>query len=134
MILMFMLFMHVIDDFHLQGCLATLKQKKYWFEECEKLAKSGGTGMAHWVGLFGYDWIPSLLMHAFQWSFMVMLPIFVVKKEMSMAYIIALIANTIVHAIVDHFKCNRLQINLIIDQFLHIVQIVITYAVLVRAL
>lgn len=129
-ILMFMLFLHVIDDFHLQGCLATLKQKKYWYEECEKLAKHEDTGMIHWIELFGHDWIPSLLMHAFQWSFVVMLPIFFAQKTMSTAYIIALFSNTIFHAIVDHFKCNELKINLIIDQTLHIIQIMITYAVL----
>ena len=32
-ILFLMLLMHYIEDFHLQGCLANLKQKKWWEKE-----------------------------------------------------------------------------------------------------
>ena len=31
-ILFLMLLMHYIEDFHLQGCLANLKQKKWWVD------------------------------------------------------------------------------------------------------
>ena len=39
-ILFIMLLMHYIEDFHLQGCLANLKQKKWWIDElCKKFGK-----------------------------------------------------------------------------------------------
>ena len=65
-IVMLMIFMHIVDDYYLQGWLASAKQKKYWEENApEKLYRS--------------DYIWALIMHSFSWAFMIMLPIAVVK-------------------------------------------------------
>ena len=40
------------------------------------------------------------------------------------------IGNTIIHAVVDNLKANKLKINLVVDQSIHILQIIITYIIL----
>lgn len=117
-ILIWMLFCHVVDDYYLQGCLAQLKQRKYWEENApdEK---------------YKNDYIVALLCHAFSWAFMIMLPILVwLKFYPPVAYYIALCVNWIIHAIVDDAKANKGTINLITDQSTHLMQIVMTYFIL----
>lgn len=114
-ILLWMIFCHVVDDYYLQGCLANLKQKKFWEENAPQK-------------LYKYDYIVALLMHAFSWSFMIMLPILVNQKsDPSPMYFICLLGNMILHAKVDNEKANKYTINLIIDQTIHILQIIVTF-------
>ena len=62
-----MIFLHIIDDYVLQApCLCDLKQKSFW----EKNAPQT---------MYKNDYIIALIMHAFSWSFMIMLPIAVAK-------------------------------------------------------
>ena len=42
-------------------------------------------------------------------------------------YVGAIISNTEIHMYVDNLKANELKINLIVDQSIHIAQIIITY-------
>lgn len=59
---------------------------------------------------------------------MIMLPIaYVSDWKMSVGFIIAFIINMSIHAIIDDLKANRKKINLIVDQAIHIVQIVATF-------
>lgn len=111
--LLLMIFLHIVDDYYLQakGCLALLKQKKYW-EENEP-AES-----------YKYDYIWALIMHSCSWAFMIMLPLairssFDIEKEFVIIYVI----NVVVHAITDDLKANKRQINLWQDQCIHILQI-----------
>ena len=94
-----MLFMHIIDDYVLQApCLCDLKQKSFW----EKNAPQP---------LYRYDYIVALLMHAFSWSFMVMLPIAIALGfNIDTNFIIMLGANTLFHALIDDLiaEINRL--------------------------
>jgi len=63
-ILLAMIFCHIIDDYCLQqGCLSKLKQKKFWEENAPQK-------------MYRYDYIVALIIHAFSWTFMMMLPIF----------------------------------------------------------
>ena len=56
-ILLLMIFLHIVDDYYLQGWLASAKQKKYWQDNApEKLYK------------YDYDW--ALIMHSFSWTYM----------------------------------------------------------------
>lgn len=57
-----MLFCHIVDDYYLQGILASMKQKKWWQENAPDK-------------LYEYDYLIALLMHGFSWAFMIMLPI-----------------------------------------------------------
>lgn len=113
-VVLLMIFCHIVDDYYLQGWLASAKQKKYWKENApEKLYK--------------FDYVWALIMHSFSWSFMVMLPIaFVNNFEISIWFLIAFFINLAIHAFTDNLKANKLKINLWIDQIIHLCQIIIT--------
>lgn len=113
-----MLFCHIVDDYYLQGILASMKQKKWW--------KSNAPEQ-----LYQYDYIIALVMHGFSWAFMVMLPIAVFYHfNVSGLFCMLLLVNCAIHAVVDNAKANLLKINLVTDQVLHIAQISLTYIAL----
>lgn len=118
-ILITMIFLHIIDDYKLQGILASMKQKKWWKEQKE------------YKNMYKYDYIIALLTHSFSWSFMIMLPIaFILKFDIDW-WAIAYIVNMIIHAVVDDLKANKFKINLVIDQSIHLVQIIVTWLIFV---
>ena len=112
--LLLMIFCHIVDDYYLQGWLASAKQKKYWQENApEKMYK--------------YDYIWALIMHSFSWTFMVMLPIaYSLSFSLNISFLIAFVVNVSIHAITDDLKANERIINLWEDQTIHLFQIVIT--------
>lgn len=116
-ILFVMIFAHIVDDYYLQGILASLKQKSWWEKQ------------ENYKPLYKYDYIVALIMHAFSWSFMISLPI--LYLGFTKWIVVEIILNTIVHGIVDDLKANKGKINLIVDQSIHIVQILITWILLV---
>lgn len=118
-ILLSMIFLHIIDDYKLQGILASMKQKKWWEEQKE------------YKNLYKYDYIPALIEHSFSWTFMIMLPIAVMLRFDIGWWVIAYIVNMIVHAFVDNLKANQFKINLVVDQTIHIVQIVVTWLIFI---
>lgn len=110
-IILWMIFMHIVDDYYLQGWLASAKQKSWW----EKNSPDE---------LYKRDYIMALFMHAFSWTFMIMLPVFYVYKfALSWPFLIAFVANLIIHAYVDNLKANKKKINLRQDQLIHLLQI-----------
>lgn len=116
-ILFVMIFAHIVDDYYLQGILASLKQKSW------------GENQKSYKPLYKYDYIVALIMHAFSWSFMISLPI--LYLGFTKWIVVEIILNTIIHGIVDDLKANKGKINLIVDQSIHIVQILITWILLV---
>lgn len=109
-----MIFFHIVDDYYLQGWLASAKQKEYW----QKNAPDR---------LYRYDYIWALIMHSFSWTFMIMLPVayyhnFYVGSWFEGFFFV----NIIIHAVVDDLKANKKLINLWIDQNIHMWQIAIT--------
>lgn len=118
-VLLLMIFLHIVDDYYLQGWLASAKQKKYWEENApDKMYKND------------YKW--ALLMHSFSWSFMIMLPIvFVMNFCIDFVFVIWFIFNIVVHMFTDDLKANKREINLIQDQFVHLNQIFITFLVFI---
>ena len=110
-----MIFLHIVDDYYLQGWLASAKQKKNWQNNVpEKMYK--------------YDYIWALIMHSFSWSFMIMLPIaYNANFEIGIGYIVAFIVNLAIHAFVDDLKANKRKINLWVDQLIHMAQIWFTF-------
>ena len=71
-----MIFAHIVDDYYLQGWLASAKQKKYWKENAPD-------------ELYKYDYIMALIMHSMSWSFMIMLPIAIfMQLEISLKFMI----------------------------------------------
>ena len=114
-VLLWMVFNHVFDDYHLQGILANMKQKSWWQENAPQ-------------DMYKYDYIVALLMHSISWAFLIMLPIVVWNGfATNIGFEWAFIFNVAIHALVDDLKANKHRINLITDQSLHIMQIMITY-------
>ena len=116
MIFLTMIFLHIIDDYYLQGILAQMKQKKFWKEQAPD-------------ELYKYDYIWALIMHAFSWTFMIMLPLIFVSL-ISPAFYIIFVVNLAVHAYVDNLKANKHKINLWQDQLIHLAQIILTFIIL----
>lgn len=117
-----MLFCHIVDDYYLQGILASMKQKVWWQKNApQKLYKS--------------DWLIALIEHSFSWAFMTSLPLIIyyyINSINMLPIIIAMLVNTAIHAIVDNEKANKFTINLCIDQSIHIFQLIITWALLAQ--
>lgn len=113
-IVLLMIFLHIVDDYYLQGILASMKQKKFWKENApDKLYK--------------YDYIWALIMHSFSWAFMVMLPVAFVKGfDLDIWFFVVFALNLIIHAITDDLKANKKILTLWTDQLIHICQIVNT--------
>lgn len=115
MIPLSMLFMHVLDDFCLQGILASMKQKEWWVKQ------------EGYKEIYKYDYIVALFMHSFSWTFMIMLPIAIsMQFNLSVGFVVAFGINQLIHAVVDDLKANRKKINLCIDQGIHMIQIGVT--------
>ena len=120
-LLIFMLLAHIIDDYYLQGWLASAKTKNWW----EKNAPNK---------LYSKDYIMALFCHSLSWSIMVFLPILIYSLynqiDLNWFYLVLPI-NLIIHAIIDDLKANKFKINLIIDQSIHFIQIFITWLIFV---
>ena len=115
-LLIAMLYCHVLDDFCLQGILASLKQKSWWEENYPNK-------------LYKYDYIISLFIHAFSWTCSIHIPLFIYGAIFGICgcnWLISatlFISSLLIHAYVDNLKANKKKINLCIDQLVHIVQI-----------
>ena len=121
-LLLGMLFAHLVDDYYLQGFLASAKQKSWWKENAPDK-------------LYRYDYIIALIEHAFSWTFVTMLipAIYLLKTTGSIqsTYIALFILNWIIHAMIDNAKANLKKINLVQDQLSHIFQIYMTWFCLI---
>lgn len=117
-IVLLMIFAHIVDDFYLQSksIVVSLKQKKWWKENQPEV-------------LYEYDYIVGLVVHSFSWAFMIMLPLawYFYDFKVDIIFFFILLINMTIHALVDHLKANKLKINLITDQTLHLLQILATY-------
>lgn len=114
-VLLWMIFFHIVDDYYLQGWLASAKQRSWWETNAPE-------------ELYKHDYICALIMHSISWTFMIMLPIayyhgFDINKTFTILFII----NALSHAVIDDKKANRKTINLWQDQLFHIMQIVLTF-------
>ena len=113
-VLLSMFFLHIVDDYYLQGVLANLKQRKWWRNNAPDK-------------LYRYDYLIALVEHAFSWSFMIHIPIMVYFKGSITLLPISIIVNMMIHAFIDDLKANKRIINLITDQVFHFIQIVVTF-------
>ncbi len=120
-LLYIMIFLHIVDDYYLQGILASMKQKSWW----EKNAPDQ---------LYKNDYKVALIEHAFSWTFMVMLPITVLmvanNNILIIPWSIAFVVNWIIHGWVDHLKANVKNCSLVVDQIIHACQIFATWCVM----
>lgn len=112
------LMLHFIADFTLQGCLANLKQKKWWIEECEKYNID--------FTKYKYDYICGLICHSLYWTLITFAPVIFFTNLSNMGIAMVVIGNMCFHTVIDHFKANKFYINLVEDQILHLGQIILT--------
>lgn len=120
-LLLSMVFFHIIDDYRLQGILASMKQKEWWEKNYPE-------------EIYKYDYIPALLEHAFSWTFMIHIPVFVYSFLFGMnmpliCMIFYFLITWFIHTIIDNAKANQKSINLCIDQTIHICQILMLWFV-----
>lgn len=123
LLLLLMLFLHIVDNYYLQGWLASAKQKNWW----QKNAPDK---------LYSNDYIMALCEHAFSWTFMTMLIpsvyLYVNPDNLYLKlYLFIFCLNWAIHCIVDDLKANKRKINLIQDQLIHICQVFITWFVFI---
>lgn len=128
LILVIIVFLHIVDDYYLQGVLASMKQKSWW----ERQYTGSLAHKQEQREKYGRDYLIALAAHAFSWSFMVNIPWLIMAfmyPPLVSAYIITLVVNALVHAYVDNIKANYLKINLIQDQTLHLIQLIVTWSI-----
>ena len=121
LILFTMLFLHIVDDYYLQGILAKLKQKSWWEENAPD-------------SLYKNDYKVALAEHAFSWTFMIMLPITLMIADndtLVIPWCIIFLMNLLIHAWIDHLKANVHNCSLFVDQTIHICQVLTTWAVMI---
>lgn len=118
-VLAVMLLGHLVSDYTLQGWLADGKQKLWW-------RKMFGGHEDAVPDKYKYDYIAALVCHALYWSILICIPFYASKF-----FIVAILVNAVVHAVIDDLKANRNAINLVTDQCLHLAQILVTFAILV---
>lgn len=121
LVLLIMVFCHIVDDYYLQatGALAQMKQRSWWEKEYPDRK-------------YRHDYIIALAVHSFSWAFMVLFPtVIYMNWNPPELFLLLFFVNALVHGIVDHMKANLLIINLIVDQTIHMVQIVVTYLILI---
>lgn len=141
-LLMMMVTLHVFADFHLQGILANMKQREWWYHSIQDAvvdserrhnrgadldSKEASAFVDMRMKMYGKDYIAALWLHAFEWSFIVCIPLmwFV---EMNWVGAALVLLNTVLHAYIDDLKCNQMEISLVTDQCCHLVQILCTLA------
>ena len=125
LLLLTMIFLHIVDDYYLQGWLASAKQKSYWEQNAPD-------------ELYKHDYIMALFMHSFSWAFMIMVvpsvyTLINTTNTNNASLVIALffLINLCIHMVVDNSKANLKKINLVQDQLCHLVQILVTWGVFV---
>lgn len=106
---------HCIGDYVLQtDFIAKAKSPKFWKETNDK-----------------NGWIPVLIAHSLIWSFCTFVPLlhFYDENFAIWLFIYSFIINAFIHFFVDWLKCAG-RSNMLIDQCIHLFQILITLLVL----
>ena len=117
-VLIFMILCHIIDDFVLQGWLASAKQENWW-------KKQEG-----YNDLYKNDYKMALFIHSLEWSIMIHLPIIVFYNfQVTIGILISILGNCYLHYLIDDLKANLKVFTLIIDQIFHIIEVILFWAI-----
>ena len=112
------LFFHIIADYSLQGVLAQMKTVRFWKDLKERESKRQDG-----FKISTKDWLMPMIEHSFMWSFIVHLPIMIFYTVNPMIILISILTHTCFHFLIDSLKANANAINLITDQFAHMIQL-----------
>ena len=140
-ILFLMLLMHYIEDFHLQGCLANLKQKKWWIDE---LCKSFNVDDEReeireqilTTTIYKNDYKMSLFAHSIENALFIMLPLIIdlliseFTHHLNNTWIFFVPSTILIclsHYGIDNDKANKMNINLVQDQLYHLCIILLIF-------
>lgn len=115
------LLLHLIADYTLQGCLANLKQRKWWIET----GKANGMSMQE-IAKYKHDYKCGMLCHSLYWTLITFFPLIFLSDHCGWAIAILVGVNTAIHYVVDDLKANQGKLTLWEDQGLHLLQIVLT--------
>lgn len=124
-ILIGMIWCHIIDDYILQTTpLVNMKQKDWWTKITDK-------------DMYKNDYKAALLCHAFSWSCSIsVIPlVYTIINRDSIPHlegilfllVLMFLANLITHYNVDDLKANKKLINLVVDQSIHLGQVLFTF-------
>ena len=117
--LLAMLFMHIVDDYYLQGILAKMKQKSWWEEQVPDLDSS----------MYRNDYLAALIAHAFSWTCCVLTLPALVWGVQGWPLLMLAVINTGIHAAVDDGKANDRLYGLVTDQLLHVFQVITLWGI-----
>jgi hypothetical protein len=131
-----MLLMHYIEDFHLQGCLANLKQKKWWEKEvaenlfhCKYDENRPRRKALLRYSRYKNDYKMSLFVHSIENALFVMLPLIVDTliseythhvQNIWILFVPSVVLICVSHYLIDDSKANKMKINLVQNQLLHL--------------
>lgn len=119
-LLILMIYLHILDDYKLQGVLASMKQEEWWKKQ-EGYSK-----------FYENDYVMALFEHALCWSISINLPLLFYdffKNDLNgiLTILGLIICNMLWHGCIDDLKANQKKINLVTDQLLHLVQIFVSW-------
>lgn len=118
--LLAMLFMHIADDYYLQGILAKMKQRSWWDNQVQELDES----------IYRNDYKMALAEHAFSWTCCVLALPALVWGVPGWLLLQLVVVNTAMHAIVDDGKANAKVLNLVDDQLMHVAQVLLMWMII----
>ena len=118
-LLVFMFFAHIVDDYYLQGWLASAKQKEWWEKNNPNKPNK----------LYRFDYLMALFCHSLSWSIMITIPLIIHSNFDLQWFWFSIPINLTIHFVVDDLKANKHIINLIIDQSIHFLQILVTWII-----
>ena len=131
------IFLHVWSDFYKQKWLAQAKCKSWWLEQEEATYIDATYKLPKIRPLYQKDYWGMLGAHSAHWAFCVMLPVLIYGicntnniDFFGFVAIIVFVINIILHSIIDNLKANVKIINLLQDQFFHLIQIILTIVVM----
>jgi hypothetical protein len=114
-LLLLMILAHIVDDYYLQGILASMKQKSWW------------TKQEGYKSLYKNDYKMALLMHSMSWSIMLLIPAMILFNPSSYLLLGLFVLNALIHYHVDDAKANKFKINLMADQTIHLLQVLVSW-------
>lgn len=123
------IYCHIFADFHLQGILASMKQKIWWLNQIEEIEDQAEQKESY--NMYKNDYKKALSAHCFEWTLFIHLPILFIIYRYNLdikinIFLLSFIFNFIIHYMTDNAKANQNIINLVFDQNVHIIQCILT--------